>query len=78
MFWNRGFTIEPEQIPETPEDICFAVAKYCAERDMDFEFEKREYPVIARIDGRRYEITKKYTHRYGFNLWILRCKQIKT
>lgn len=76
MFFKRRFTIEPEEIPETPEDICFAVAKYCAQRDMDFEFENRTYPVIARMDGRRYEITKIFANHHRINLWILRCKEI--
>jgi len=76
MFLRHTITIVPENIPETSEDICFAVAKYCGENSLTYEFEVRDYPVIARINGRRYEITKQFAKLYRINLWVLRCRAI--
>lgn len=76
MLFGHNFTIVLDNIPENSEDICFAVAKYCGEKSLAFEFESRAYPVIARIDGRRYEITKQFAKRYRINLWVLRCREI--
>lgn len=77
MLFNNDFTIELDDIPETAKDICFAVAKYCAENSLTYEFESRSSPVIVRIDSRRYEVTKKFAKRHWINLWVLRCKEIK-
>ena len=77
MLFDRSFTIEPDNVPDTPQEICFAVAKYCGENNLDYEFETREYPVIARIGHRRYKITKEFTKRFRINLWVLRCKEIQ-
>lgn len=76
MLFGHNFTIEPEIIPETAEDICFAVAKYCGERNLNFEFESRADPLIAKINGRRYKITKHFARHYRINLWVLRCREI--
>ena len=76
MHLPLGLTIIPESVPETNEDICQAVAAYCAEHNSTYEFLSRDYPVIAVIDGQKYEVTKEYTHIYLSNLWVLRCKKI--
>ena len=76
MFFKKRLTIEPDTIPETNEDICFAVAKYCAEFNLPCEFISRDYPVVATIDGCKYQITKQFAHRFRVNLWVLRCKEI--
>ena len=56
--------------------LCFAVASYCAEFNLSYEFISRGYPVVATIDGCKYQITKQFTTRYRVNLWVLRCKEI--
>ncbi len=76
MIFKKKFTIELDEIPETNEDICFAIAGYCAERNMSYEFLKRTYPVIAVIDGCKYEVTKIFTKQFRINLWVLNCKEI--
>ena len=76
MFFEKDFTIELDTIPKSSEDICLAVARYCAENNLSYEFVKRTEPVIAVIDGCKFEITKQFTKRYRVNLWVLRCKEI--
>lgn len=76
MFFKRRLTIELDTIPETNEDICFAVAKHCAEFSLPFEFISRGYPVVATIDGRKYRITKQFTTISRVNLWVLRCEEV--
>ena len=74
--FKQKITIELDDIPKTNEDICLAVAKYCVENNMQYEFLKRTDPVIAMIDGTKYEIKKVFTKRYRVNLWVLRCIKI--
>ena len=74
--FKKKITIELDDIPKTNEDICVAVAKYCVENNMQYEFLKRTEPVIAMIDGTKYEIIKTFTRRYRVNLWVLRCTKI--
>ncbi len=74
--FKQKITIELDDIPKTSEDICLAVAKYCVENNMQYEFLKRTEPVIAIIDGTKYEIKKVFTKRYRVNLWVLRCTKI--
>lgn len=76
MFFKKRFTIELDSIPETNEEMCLAVAQYCAEHNVSYEFEKRTYPLIAMIDGHKYEITKRFVKHYGVNLWVLRGIEI--
>ena len=75
--FKKKITIELDDIPKTNEDICFAVAKYCAEFNLPYEFISRGYPVVASIGGCKYQITKQFTNRYHVNLWVLRCKEIE-
>ena len=51
MFVKKNFTIEMDNIPKTVDDMCLAVAKYCAENNLSYEFTKRTEPLIAIIDG---------------------------
>ena len=74
--FKKKLTIELDDIPKTNEDICFAVAKYCVEHNMQYEFIKRTEPVIAILDGTKYEITKRFVKHYQVNLWVLRCTKI--
>ena len=76
MFFKKNFTIEMDTIPKTVDDMCLAVAGYCAENNLWYEFIKRTEPLIAIIDGRQYEITKRFTRHYHVNLWVLRCKEM--
>ena len=76
LFFKKRFTIELDTVPQTNEDICFAIAKYCAEFNLSYEFIHRGYPVVAIIDGCKYQITKQFANRYGVNLWVLRCNEI--
>ena len=59
--FKKKITIELDDIPKASEDICLAVAKYCGENGMQYEFLKRTEPVIAIIDGTKYEIKKTFT-----------------
>lgn len=77
MLFKRKLTIELDTIPETNEEICLAIAAYCAEKNLTFEFIKRTYPVIAIIDGHKYEIRKQFTTISRIKLWVLRCKEIE-
>ena len=43
---------------------------------MQYEFLKRTEPVIAIIDGTKYEIKKEFTKICRINLWVLRCTKI--
>ena len=74
--FKQKITIELDDIPKTNEDICLAVAKYCGENGRQYEFLKRTEPVIAVIDGTKYEIKKEFTKIYRINLWVLRCIKI--
>ena len=76
MLFGKRITIEPDFVPETSEDICMAVAKYCVEFHLPYEFINRDYPVVAMIDGCKYRITKQFAKRYWVNMWVLRCKEI--
>ena len=76
MRFKRRLTIDLDTIPQTNDDICFGVAKYCAEFNLPYEFISRGYPVVAIIDGCKFQITKQFTKRYWMNLWVLRCKEI--
>ena len=76
MLFKRSFIIELDEIPKSSDDVCFAVAKYCAENQLSYEFLKRTEPVIAIIDGVKYEIERKYIRRYVINCWVLRCREI--
>ena len=76
MFFKKRLTIELDTIPQTNEDICLAIAKHCAEFNLPYEFISRGYPVVAMIDGCKYQITKQFAKRYWVNLWVLRCKEI--
>ena len=76
MFFRNQLTIELDTIPKTNEDICFGIAKYCAEFHLPYEFISTGYPVEATINGRKYQITKQFVKRYRVNLWVLRCRQI--
>ena len=75
MFFKKRLTIELDTIPQTNEDICFAVAKHCDEFNLPYEFISRGYPVMAIIDGYKYQITKQFVKRYWINLWVLCCKE---
>ena len=72
-FWDMGQLISKVN---SGKCICFAVASYCAEFNLSYEFISRGYPVVATIDGCKYQITKQFTTRYRVNLWVLRCKEI--
>ena len=76
MFFKKKLTIELDSIPQTNEDICLGVAKYCAAFNLPYEFISRGYPVVATIAGCKYQITKQFAKRYHINLWVLRCKEI--
>ena len=76
MFFKKRLTIELDTIPQTNEDICFAVAKHCAEFNLPYEFISRGYPVVATINGCKYQITKQFTQRFRVNICVLRCKEI--
>lgn len=76
MLLKKTITIELDKIPETDEDMCLAVAQFCAEKNLTYEFEKRSHPLIAIIDGRKYEITKRFVKYYRVNMWVLRCEEI--
>ena len=52
------------------------VAKYCAEHNMQYEFLSRTEPIVAMLDGTKYEITKRFVKHYQVNLWVLRCTKI--
>ena len=74
--FKQKFIIELDDVPKTSEDVCLAVAKYCGENGRQYEFLKRTEPVIAIIDGTKYEIKKEFTKICRINLWILRCTKI--
>ena len=76
MRFKRRLTIDLDTIPQTNEDICLAVGKYCAEFNLPYEFISRDYPVVATIGGCKYQITKQFAQRFRVNLWVLRCKEI--
>ena len=74
--FKRKITIELDNIPKTNEDICLAVAKYCVENNIQYEFLSRTEPIVAVLDGTKYEITKNFVKHYNVNLWVLRCTKI--
>lgn len=76
--FKQTITIELDDIPKTNEDICLAVAKYCAENNMQYEFLSRTEPIIAMLNGTKYEIKKVFTKIYRVNLWVLRCTPVTT
>ena len=77
MFFKKSFNIIPDKVPETNEELCLEVAKYCAENHLTFDFIRRTHPLIAEIDGTKYEITKKFTKIHRINVWVLQCKEIR-
>ncbi|HHQ4327207.1 TPA: DUF4318 domain-containing protein [Clostridium perfringens] len=73
---RKCFFIDLDDMPKTDEDICLEVAKYCGKDGLAFEFIKRTSPVIAMIDGTKYEIQKKYQTVRLLNCWVLSCSEI--
>ena len=73
---RKCFFIDLDDMPKTDEDICLEVAKYCGKDGLDFEFIKRTSPVIAMIDGTKYEIKKTYQTVRLLNCWVLSCREI--
>lgn len=76
MFFKKRLTIIPDIVPETNEDICQGIAAYCAEFQLPYEFISRSYPVVAIIDGCKYQVLKQLTRRHLATFWILRCREI--
>ena len=76
MRLRKRLLIIPDTVPETDEDICFAVAEHCAEQQLTYEFLSRAHPVIVLVDGHKYEITKRLAPSYCTTVWILRGKEI--
>lgn len=74
--FKKVFLIDLDVEPKTDEDICLEVAKYCGKDGLAFEFIKRTSPVIAMIDGTKYEIQKKYQTVRLLNCWVLSCSEI--
>lgn len=74
--FKQTFIIDCDEIPKTREDICLEVAKYCAKNNMQYEFLSRTEPIIAMLDGTKYEIKKKFTKTYRVKLWVLICTKI--
>ena len=74
--FKQKITIECNEVPKTSEDICLEVAKYCVEHNMQYEFLSKTAPIVAILDGTKYEITKRFVKRYYVNLWVLRCTKI--
>lgn len=74
--FKKGFLIELDDIPKTDDDICIEVAKYCGRNNLYFEFLKRTSPIVAIIDGTKYEITKKLQRVKIINCWVLHCKEV--
>ncbi|CUO11619.1 TPA: DUF4318 domain-containing protein [Clostridium perfringens] len=74
--FKKGFLIDLDVEPKTDEDICLEVAKYCGKDGLTFEFIKRTSPVIAMIDGTKYEIQKRYQKVRLLNCWVLSCREI--
>ncbi|MGG5461218.1 DUF4318 domain-containing protein [Clostridium sp. B9] len=73
--FKKGFLIELDSIPKTDDEICLEVAKYCGKNNLPFEFIKRTSPIVAMIEGDKYEITKKY--QIGrVNCWVLSCREV--
>ena len=64
MTFRKRLTIIPDIPPQTKEDICCGIAMHCAEFNLPYEFLCRSYPVVAIIDGHKYEFTKKLTRRW--------------
>ena len=73
---RKCFFIDLDDMPKTDEDICLEVAKYCGKDGLAFEFIKRTSPLIAMIDGTKYEIQKKYQTVRLLNCWVLSCSEI--
>ena len=74
--FKKGFLIDLDVEPKTDEDICLEVAKYCGKDGLAFDFIKRTSPVIAMIDGTKYEIQKRYQTVRLLNCWVLSCREI--
>ncbi len=51
-FVGEDVKVRDRIIPKTNEDICLAIAEYCAKNNLQFEFIKRTHPVIAIINER--------------------------
>lgn len=74
--FKKGFLIDLDSNPKTDDDICLEIAKYCGKNNLPFEFVKRTSPVIAMIEGSKYEITKKYQKARLLNCWVLHCREV--
>lgn len=74
--FKKGFLIELDSIPKTDDEICLEVAKYCGKNNLPFEFIKRTSPIVAMIEGDKYEITKKY-QTCRVNCWVLSCREVE-
>ena len=73
---KKGLIIELDKIPENSTIIHDAVVKYCDDNNMTCEFLEETYPLVALIDGRKYEITKEYRKMYRVNCWVLHCREM--
>lgn len=73
---KKGFFIELDFVPRSDEEICLGVAKYCGKNNYSYDFLRRTSPIIAIIDGSKYEIVKKYQHVRSMNCWVLKCREI--
>ena len=73
---KKRFLIELDNIPKKDEEICLAIEKHCGENSLPFEFLKRTVPIIAMIDGSKFEITKQMQRARVANCWVLHCKEI--
>lgn len=76
MKFRKRLTIVPDIVPQTNEDICHGIARHCAEYNLPYEFLSRAYPVVAIVDGCKYEFTKKLTRRWVATFWALYGREI--
>lgn len=74
--FKKGFLIDLDVEPKTDDEICLEVAKYCGKNGLPFEFIKRTSPVVAMIEGTKYEIKKTYHNGMKLNCWVLSCVEI--
>ena len=74
--FKQTIIIDCDEIPKTREDIFFEVAKYCVKNNMQYEFLSRSEPIIAMLDGTKYEIKKIFTSTSRVKLWVLKCTKI--
>lgn len=74
--FKKGFLIELDDIPNTDEDICREVQKYCKDNELACEIIDSTTPIVAKIGESKYEVTKKYQRVKYVNCWVLNCKEI--